>query len=120
VERYPSPNDARGLGSKRLDAFLARHTYCGRRPTEALLDRLRSAPVAVVGELEADARRAAVLGLVAALRPIVEQIRQLTSQIAGAVRAHPDAAIFLSLFRDPKSVVCAAGLLAEIGDNRVR
>ncbi len=31
----------------------------------------------------------AVLGLVAALKPIVEQIRELTSQIAGAVRAHP-------------------------------
>jgi transposase len=120
VERYPSPADARGLGPKRLAAFLARHAYSGRRPVDELLDRLRSAPVAVVGELEADARRAAVLGLLAALRPIVEQIRQLTSQIAGAVREHPDAAIFLSLFRDPKSVVCAAGLLAEIGDNRAR
>ena len=120
VERYPGPADAHGLGPKRLAAFLARHAYSGRRPVDELLDRLRSAPVAVVGELEADARRATVLGLVAALKPIVEQIRQLTSQIAGAVRAHPDGQIFLSLFRDPKSVVCAAGLLAEIGDNRHR
>jgi transposase len=119
-ERYPSPADAHGLGAKRLQAFLARHAYCGRRPAHQLLKRLRSAPVAVVGELEADARRATVLGLVAALRPIVEQISQLTSQIAGAVRSHPDGPIFLSLFRDPKSVVCAAGLLAEIGDNRHR
>jgi transposase len=119
-ERYPSPADAHGLGTKRLQAFLARHAYCGRRPAQQLLERLRSAPVAVVGELEADARRATVLGLVAALRPIVEQISQLTSQIAGAVRSHPDGPIFLSLFRDPKSVVCAAGLLAEIGDNRHR
>jgi transposase len=120
VERYPSPTDAHGLGPKRLAAFLARHAYCGRRPIEELLERLRSAPVAVVGDLETDARRAAVLGLVATLRPIVEQISQLTSQIAGAVRAHPDGPIFLSLFRDPKSVICAAGLLAEIGDNRAR
>jgi transposase len=120
LERYPSPADTRGLGAKRLAAFLARHAYCGRRPVDALLERLRSAPIAVAGELETDARRATVLGLVAALRPIVEQISQLTSQIAGAVRTHPDGAIFLSLFRDPKSVVCAAGLLAEIGDNRAR
>jgi transposase len=120
VERYPSPADARGLGPKRLAAFLARHAYCGRRPAEELLQRLRSAPVAVIGELEADARRAAVLGLVAALQPIVEQIRQLTSQIAGAVREHPDGPIFLSFFKDPKSVLTAAGLLAEIGDNRAR
>jgi transposase len=61
-----------------------------------------------------------VLALVAALKPLVEQIRLLTSQIAGAVRAHDDGQIFLSLFRDPKSVVTAAELLAEIGDNRAR
>jgi transposase len=120
LERYPSPTDARSLGEKRLESFLARHGYCGRRTPGELLARLRSAPVAVVGELEQDARRAAVIGLLAALRPIVEQISQLTSQIAGAVRTHPDGAIFLALFRDRKSVVTAAGLLAEIGDNRGR
>ena len=32
----------------------------------------------------------------------------------------PTATIFLSLFRDPNSVVCAAALLAEIGDCRAR
>jgi transposase len=120
LERYPSPTDAHGLGPKRLQAFLARHAYCGRRNPDQLLQRLRSAPLAVVGELETDARRAAVLGLVAALRPIVEQISQLTSQIAGAVREHPDGPIFLAFFKDRKSVVTAAGLLAEIGDNRAR
>jgi transposase len=120
LERYPSPADARGLGPKRLQTFLHRHAYCGRRSPETLLERLRQAPIAVTGELETDARRAAVLGLVAALRPIVEQISQLTSQIAGAVREHPDGPIFLTFFKDPKSVVTAAGLLAEIGDNRAR
>lgn len=120
LERYPSPGDARSLGEKRLEGFLARHAYSGRRTPTELLVKLRNAPNAVIGELEQDARRAAVIGLVAALRPIVEQISQLTSQIAGATRAHPDGAIFLSLFRDRKSVVTAAGLLAEIGDNRAR
>jgi transposase len=120
LERYPSPHDARGLGAKRLAGFLARHGYCGRRPVGELLERLRSAPAAVLGDLETDARRAAVIGLVAALRPIVDQIAQLTSQIRGAIRSHPDGPIFLSFFRDPKSVVSAAGLLAEIGDNRAR
>jgi transposase len=120
LERYPAPADARGLGPQRLESFLSRHAYCGRRPVDELLTRLRSAPRAVVGELEADARRAAVCGLIAALRPIVCQISELTSQIRGAVRRHPDGAIFLSVFRDPKSVVTAAGLLAEIGDNRSR
>ena len=120
LERYPAPGDARGLGPKRLQSFLSRHAYCGRRSPDELLERLRRAPIAVTGELEADARRACVLGLVAALTPIVAQISELTNQIRGAVRAHPDGPIFLSVFRDPKSVVTAAGLLAEIGDNRAR
>ena len=120
LERYPSPSDVRGLGEKRLGSFLARHSYSGRRTPTELLNRLHSAPKAVIGELEQDARRNAVVGLVTALRPIVEQIGQLTSQIAGATRTHPDGAIFLALFRDRKSVVTAAGLLAEIGDNRAR
>ncbi len=120
LERYPSPTDARGLGVKRLAGFLARHGYSGRRGPSELLERLRSAPTGTAAELELEARRAAVLGLVASLRPLVAQITLLTSQIAGAVRAHQDGAIFLSLFRDPKSVVTAAELLAEIGDNRAR
>jgi transposase len=120
LERYPAPADARGLGRKRLAAFLARHAYCGRKTPETLLERLRSAPVAAIGEHQAEARRTAVLGLVAALRPIVCQIGQLTSEIRGAIQAHPDGPIFLSFFRDPKSVITAAGLLAEIGDNRAR
>src|SRR4051794_39770022 len=96
LERYPSPEDTRGLGAQRLAAFLARHAYSGRRTGQELLTRLRSAPTAITGELEPAARRAAVLGLASALRPIVEQISQLTSQIRGTIRSHPDGPIFLS------------------------
>lgn len=120
LERYPAPGDARGLGEKRMEGFLARHRYCGRRSAAELVDRLRSAPTGRAQPLEAEARRTAVLGLVAALRPIVCQIRELTSQIAQAVRAHPDGAVFLPLFRDPRSVITAAQLVAEIGDDRAR
>lgn len=120
LERYPSPTDASSLGEKRLAAFLSRHGYCGRKSAAELLERLRSAPRSRAGELEQEARRHVVLGLVAALRPLVEQIKLLTSAIRGAVREHPDGEIFRSLFRDPKSVVTAAELLAEIGDRRER
>lgn len=120
LARYPAPSDTVGLGPKRLEGFLARHAYCGRRSIDELLTRLRTAPIAALGDLQGEAHRSAVAGLVAALTPIVAQISQLTSQIAGAVRAHPDGPIFLSFFKDPKSVVTAAGLLAEIGDNRAR
>jgi transposase len=120
LARYPSPVDARGLGEKRLGQFLARHHYCGRKDPVELLARLRDAPSGRAADLEADARRGLVLALAAALKPIIEQIRLLTSEIAHAVRTHPDGEIFLSLFRDPKSVICAATLLAEIGDCRAR
>jgi transposase len=120
IERYPTPAEARGLGTKRLERFLARHGYCGRRSPAALIERLRRAPVAVVGEAEQEARRQAVLALVSCLRPVVARVAELTSEIKGAVHAHPDGPIFLAFFRDPKSVVTAAGLLCEIGDNRAR
>ncbi len=120
LERYPAPIDARGLGEKRLAGFLARNGYSGRRSAPELLDRLRSAPQGLAGAQETEARRAAVLGLVAALRPIVAQIAELTSQIAHAVRAHPDGAVFLPLFKQEKSVITAARLVAEIGDDRSR
>lgn len=120
LERYPSPVDARGLGEKRLEGFLARQRYSGRRPAAELLARLRSAPEGRAGALESEARRGAVLGLVAALGPIVTQIAELSSQIAGAVRAHPDGQVFLPLFKDPKSTITAARLVAEIGDDRAR
>jgi transposase len=120
LERYPSPTDAQGLGVKRLEGFLARNRYSGRRPAAELLERLRQAPQGRAGALESEARRGAVLGLVAALRPIVAQIAELTSQIGGALRAHPDSQVFLPLFRHPKSVITAARLVAEIGDDRSR
>jgi transposase len=120
VARYPSPSDATGLGEKRLAAFLARHAYCGRKQPAQLLAKLRDAPQGRAGEAEIEARRAIVLALVAALQPIVAKISELTREIAHRVRAHPDGHVFLSLFRDPNSVVCAAALLAEIGDCRAR
>ena len=120
LERYPSPLDARSLGERRLAQFLARNHYCGRKSASELLGRLRVAPTGRAAQLEADARRGLVLSLIAALKPIVEQIRLLTSEIAHAVRAHRDGEIFLSLFKDPKSVITAATLLAEIGDCRAR
>jgi transposase len=120
LRRCPAPTDAKGLGPRRMESFLARHRYSGRRGAEELLGRMRSAPVGLAGELEVEARRAVVLGLVAALEPVVAEIAELTSQIRGALAAHPDAAIFRPLFRDPKTAICPATLIAELGDRRER
>jgi transposase len=120
LRRYPSPADARGLGEQRLERFLARNHYCGRRPPSEMLARLRGAADGRAGTLETEARRQIVLGLVAALQPLVAQIAQLTSEIRSALHDHPDGEIFHSLFRDPKTAICPATILAEIGDCRQR
>jgi len=120
LKRYPSPADARGLGEQRLERFLARNHYCGRRPARELLTRLRNAADGRAGQLETEARRQLVLGLVAVLEPIVVQIAQLTSEIRGALHDHLDGEIFSSLFRDPKTAICPATFIAEMGDCRPR
>jgi transposase len=120
LERYPSPADARGLGPARLQAFLARQRYTGGQKPGQLLAKLRRAPVARVGELELAARRALILSMVATIKTLNEQIKQSERQIATGIREHPDGHIFLSLFKQPGSVICAAELLAEIGDCRGR
>lgn len=120
LERYPSPADAQGLGPKRMAAFLARHGYCGRKPADELLARLRNAAQGRAGSIEADARRSMVLAYVAALRPLVEHIAGLEAEIRQALADHPDGHTFRSLFKADKTAICPATILAEMGDCRDR
>jgi transposase len=120
LARYPSPDDARGLGEKRMAAFLTAQHYPSRKTPGELLERLRSAPVGRAGETERRARRSVVLAQIAALEIIVGRIARFESEIAQALDAHPDGEIFRSFFRRRESVICPATLLAEIGDCRAR
>ncbi len=120
LARYPSPVDAKGLGAKRMAAFLARNGYSGRKDPAELVRRIGAAPKGTAGPAEHAARRAVVLGLVATLQPIVAQIAELGTEIRERLQAHPDAAVFAALFRDPKTTICPATLIAELGDCRAR
>jgi transposase len=120
LARYPSPVDARGMGEKRLAAFLKAQRYNNRTTPAQLLGRLRSAPTGRAGELEIRRRRSIVKRLVATLQVMVEQLAELEREITEALDAHPDGEIFRSFFRSRDSVICAATLLAEIGDCRAR
>ena len=120
LARYPSPADARGLGEKRMAAFLKAHHYPMSKTPAELLQRLRSAPSGCAGEIETRTRRQIVLRLTRTLAVMGEQIRELEAEIADALDAHPDGEIFRSFFRSRDSVICAATLLAEIGDCRDR
>jgi transposase len=120
LRRYPTPRDAQKLGVQRLAAFLRSQRYSGGKAPGELLEKLRAAAVGCAGESEMLAGREIVLALVATLGTLGEQVKALDRQIAVAVRAHPDGAIFLSLFKGPDSVLTAAVMLAEMGDCRAR
>src|SRR6516162_1546906 len=81
LKRYRTPLDARGLGEQRLQAFLKRHGYPGRKPAHELLQRLRAGAEGRAGELEMQARRQIVLALVSALEPVVARISELTESV---------------------------------------
>ncbi len=120
IARYPSPAEVKGLAARRMAAFLSRHSYSGRTDPAELVARIKAAPQGTAGPAECEARRAVVLGLIAALRSIVAEVAELTAQIRERLAAHPDAAIFRPLFRDPKTAICPATLIAELGDCRAR
>ncbi len=103
-----------------MAAFLTRERYSGRQKPAELLAKLRRAAESRVAEIELSSRRQLVLCLVATLKALNAQINELERQIATAVREHPDGRVFLSLFKSPDSVICAATMLAEIGDCRGR
>ncbi len=108
LARYPSPQDAHGLGEKRLAGFLKAQRYNNRKTSVQLLQRLRAAPAGRCGEIETRTRRSIVLGVIATVQSIVAQIAELESEIAEALDAHPDGEIFRSFFHSPHSVICAA------------
>lgn len=118
LAHYPTPAHASSLGPKRLAAFLARHAYCGRRPVEQLLQRLRDAPLGTAEEAEIDAKGETVRALVAVIEPLVLQIQKLSAAVEHAVMTHSDATIITSFPRIGR--INAAQILSEVGDDRQR
>ena len=118
VGRYPTPDSASRLGEKRLASFMAQHAYCGRRSPAELLARLRAAPTGLASDAEADARGELARALVAILERLVAEIAKLSSRIEHAVAELPDGRIVMSFPRAGR--LCAAQILAELGDVRER
>lgn len=118
LDSYPTPESAARLGETRLDRFLKRHAYCGRRSAATLLERLRRAPAGHAAELESETKGQLVRSLVAVLRPLVEQLRALEGLLAAHLAQHADGALLQSFPRTGS--VNAAQILAELGDDRAR
>ena len=118
LDRYPTPESASRLGEKRLGAFLIKHHYCGRKAPAVLLDRLRSAPTGLATKPEAEAKGELVKSLVAILKVVVAELARITRRIELLMAQLPDGKIVMSFPRAGR--VCAAQILAELGDERAR
>lgn len=118
VQRYPTPQSASRLGEKRLASFLAQHGYCGRKPVAELLARLHGAATGKAGELEAEAKGEIVRAQALVLERLVQQIALLSSRIEHELESLDDGRIVMSFPRAGR--ICAAQILAELGDVRDR
>lgn len=119
LRRYPTSAAAATLTPATLGAFLRRLHYCGRKPTQLLLERLRQAPDAGVSATEAAGRAVCVLALLDAIQPLASQERELEAEITERLEVHADQHIFTHLPKAGRGVRAAA-LLGEIGDIRSR
>ncbi|MDZ7652714.1 MAG: IS110 family transposase [Burkholderiaceae bacterium] len=118
LRRYPSPSCAQRLTEAQLQRFCKAQHYSGRRSAADLLARLRAAASGRAGEQTERAMAEVVRAQVAVLVPIVTQIAGLTRHIEQFMHALPDGLLMMSFPRAGQ--VCAAQILAELGDVRER
>ncbi len=118
LHRYPSPASAARLSEAQLLRFCRAQHYSGRRSPAELLARLRTAAQAFPGKLTNESMAHVVRSLVAVLNPLVTQISGLTRRIERFVESLPDGQIIMSFPRAGR--ICAAQILAELGDVRER
>lgn len=118
LRRYPSPASAARLSEAQLLRFCRAQHYSGRRSPAELLARLHAAAQGRTGKLTAESMAQVVRSRVAVLEPLVAQIADLTRRIEHFVESLPDGQIIMSFPRAGR--VCAAQILAELGDVRER
>lgn len=116
LRRYPTAAAAEHLGAKRLEGFITKQGYSGRRPAEHLLARLRNAPAGTTDPVLSVAVTDAVLAMVEVLEALNQAIKKLGKSVTARLGEHPDGEIFTSLPRSGQ--INAAQMLAEWGDVR--
>jgi transposase len=114
---YPTPEQARRIGTAPMAAFCARHGYSGRTSPEILTARLQAhllagSPGTTTG------KALAMLLFVDQLELLNRQVRTVTRRIREQLAGHRDAAVFLSF--PGMGQITAATMLAEMGEDRAR
>lgn len=118
LRKFPTPAAAARLTQAGMQRFCRAQHYSGRRTPTELLARLHSAAQGHAGSQLAQAMAQVVISLVSTLAPLVEQVAVLSRQIARCVALLPDGQIVMSFPRAGQ--LCAAQILAELGDVRER
>jgi len=115
LQHYPTLASSRGLGEKRLQAFLSKHAYCGRRSASELLARLRAAPERQLGEHEDAAARNITLALTSVLHTLGERLTLLTRALEHASSETAIGQLVMSFPRTGR--LNAAQIVAELGED---
>lgn len=118
LRKYPSPGSASKLTEAKLRRFCRAQHYSGHRTPAELLARLHAAAAGHAGELTGAAMAQVVCALVGVLEPLVKQLSTMTRDLERFVESLPDGQIIMSFPRAGR--VCAAQILAELGDVRER
>ena len=115
IQPPPAPPAAARNASPRSSPSIATAVGAARPPCS---NDCAPRPPATRLQLEVEAKRTLVQALAVSLTALVEQITQLTAQIEHTVADLPDGQLVMSLPRSGR--VCAAQILAELGDVRER
>jgi len=112
LEDYPTPTSAARLGEARMEMFCRRHSYSGRRPASALLQRLRSAPEPT-GVLNDQTLTELIRAQVRHLRSLLTTIADLDRAAGAALLEHPKARLLAPMPRIGE--INLAQVIAELG-----
>lgn len=109
---YPTPASAAHLGETRMKMFCRRHSYCGRRSANELLQRLRSAPEPT-GVLEDRTLAELVAAQTRLLHTLLATIADLDRAIGAALLDHTKATLLAPMPRIGE--INLAQVVAEVG-----
>jgi transposase len=112
LDDYPTPEAAERLGEVRMQMFCKRHSYCGRRRPEELLERLGEAPKPTSG-LDPMILSELVRAQVRQIRCLLDTIADLDRAIGAALIVHPGAPLLAPMPRIGE--INLAQIVAEVG-----
>jgi transposase len=112
LERYPTPQSTARLAEARLESFLRRHSYSGRRSASELLARLREA-AKPVHLLDPEIVAELVLAQARLLDTLLQTIADLDRAIAATLDQHAKAQLLRPLPR--VGTISLGQLVAEVG-----